>query len=361
MKVKKSFSQNLKNGLVVRGDSLYCPLSFSLDSYGNCLTDCWHCYFRNLNYVWGQELKPLDIDGFEKKIINGLRNKNPKSSLAHCLAKKKTLRFGNKSDPFQEADLEYGISGRVLSILGKFKWSTVIQTKFTENLLRYFDIIVENKAHFIIVPIVSPGFERDWRILERERTTHPWKRLQQLQLLKEYGLYVGVNGEPFIPGYHEISEFEEMLKMLKFFGINRYNTYNFHFNAFVARRLNSIGIDIERIWFYNQDAQWRIILRELIDLAEKYDIILGCPDFVNASLDYHQNCNTCCSVDVPNPTTFNTHTWIRMIQSGYALDEILDLTWDGIGDYEMGKRVLLGESSKFYTLKDAGLNGLGLL
>ena len=29
----------LQSGLTVRGDSVYCPLAFSLDSYWNCLTD----------------------------------------------------------------------------------------------------------------------------------------------------------------------------------------------------------------------------------------------------------------------------------------------------------------------------------
>jgi len=344
----------LKNGLTVRGDSLYCPLSFSIDSYGNCLTDCWHCYFRNLNHVWGEDLKPVDIEELQRKLVNGLNNKNPKTSLAHCLAKKKTLRFGNKADPFQQADLEYSASGEVLKILSSLQWSTVIQTKFTGNMIQYFQTIIDGGV-FIIVPIISPGFEQDWEILERKRTTPPNQRLEHLIQFKKHGLSVGVNGEPFIPGYHTIQEFEDTIKRLKDSGINRYNTYNFHFNAFVAKRLNSIGIDIESIWFHNQDSQWKPILQQMIDLAKKYNIIIGCPDFVNSGIDYHQNCNTCCGVDVPNPTTFNTHTWTRKIQEDKDLEDILKETWDGVGDYDQGRKVLFGESSKFYTMKDSGV------
>ena len=352
----------LKNGLTVRGDSLYCPLSFSLDSYGNCLTDCWHCYFRNLNHVWGEDLKPLDLEEFQRKLANGLNNKNPKTPLAYCLSKKKTLRFGNKADPFQEAELIHKTSQKALQILKQFQWSTVIQTKFTTIMMQYDQLLVDMKDFIILLPIISPGFDQDWEILERSRTTHPHDRLVHLYQLKKHGLSVAVNGEPFIPGYHTINDFEEMLKRLRTFGINRYNTYSFHFNAFVAKRLHAIGIDIESIWFHNQDKQWKPILQQLIDLARKYNIILGCPDFVNAGINYRQNCNTCCGIDVPNPTLFNTHTWTRMIQEGKKIEDILRDTWDGVGDYEQGRKILMGGSSKFYTMVDAGFeSGLGLL
>lgn len=83
--------EQLKSMLTIRGDSLYCPLSFSLDTYGNCEIDCYHCYHRRLNYIWGTELKPMDLEIFEKKITNGLKNKNPRSSLAWALKRFQSL------------------------------------------------------------------------------------------------------------------------------------------------------------------------------------------------------------------------------------------------------------------------------
>jgi hypothetical protein len=182
--------------------------------------------------------------------------------------------------------------------------------------------------------------------------------LYHIVKLRRQGVPIAVNGEPFIPGYHSVQEFEDMIKRLKSININRYNIYNYHFNAFVARRLNSVGIDIEKIWYHNQDKQWKPILQQLLDIAKKYDIILGCPDFVNAGIDYDQRCNTCCGVDVKNPTTFNTHTWIRMIQEGKDQETILRESWDGIGDYAQGRAVLVNKSSKFYTINDAKSTGL---
>lgn len=343
----------LKQGLTIRGDAAYCPLSLSLDSYGNCLTDCWHCYLRNLNHVWGQDLKPLDIENFERQLTNGLLNKRPKTPLAWALHHKKALRFGNKADPFETAELTYRTSLEVLNILWKKKWFAVIQTMHTSNMMEYEFNLVTMKDQIIVQPIISCGLEKDWQLLERERTTKPIMRLEDAEWLAKKGVNVAVNGEPFIPGFHTVQDFENMMKLLVRYKIKRYNIYNFHFNAFVAKRLHAIGVDIEAIWFHNQDKQWKPILQKLIDKAKFYDIILGCPDFVNAGIDYKQGCNTCCGVDVPNPTTWNTHTWIRMIQEGYTTDQIIRATWDGVGDREQGIKILTGESDKFYSIADA--------
>ena len=60
----------LKHSLGIRGDSLYCPLALSIDAYGACEPDCWHCYLRKLNYVWGNDLKPADLELLDKRTGN---------------------------------------------------------------------------------------------------------------------------------------------------------------------------------------------------------------------------------------------------------------------------------------------------
>ena len=341
----------LKRGLTIRGDSLYCPLALSLDSYGNCEADCHHCYFRRLNYVWGQDLKPLDIEVFQKTVTNGISNKNPRSALAWALKKKKTVRFGNKADPFQNAELEHHASEQVMKILIQHGWSFMIQTMFTENMMLHEDLIVDNKDLIVVCPIISPGAESDWEILERKRTTPIPQRIEHLVRLNRKGVETGVNGEPFIPGYHTVDQFEDIVKRLKASGIKSYNTYSFHFNDFVAKRLHNIGIDIEKIWFHNQDKQWKIILTQLLAIAKKHDLILGCPDFVNSG-SHQERTNTCCGVNVPNPTTFNIINWKRGILAGKPPEDVFEESWDGVGDKEEGREVFLGKSKDMYTLKD---------
>lgn len=356
--LKKSNMKLLKQGLHVRGDALYCPLAFSLDSYGNCEADCTHCYLRRLNEVWGKDLKPLDVENFQRTLQNGQLNKAPKSPLAYAIKFKKTLRFGNKTDPFQDAEMKYRVSHEALKTLRDLKWPVVLETKYTANLLHYIKTLLEMKSHLHVMPIISPGFDKDWEVFEHKRTTQPSTRLSQLRDLKNLGIRVGINGEPFIPGYHQVSEFEDMMKRLKDNGIPSYNVYNLHFNAFVAKRLHAVGVDIEKVWYYNRDDHWKPILQQLIDLAKKYDIVLGSPDFVNSGWGYVENSNTCCGVNVDNPCTWNVMTWKRIIQAtGDCVDDFvkeeryLD-TWDGVGDYKEGIDVLHGGESDKFTLDD---------
>lgn len=348
-------SKKLQAGLTIRGDSLYCPLSLSLDSYWNCQANCHHCYLRRLNHVWGKDLRPLDIENFQRTLNNGLANKNPRSPLAWALKQKKTIRFGNKADPFQPAELEHQVSAQAMKILTGLDWSFVIQTMFTENLVPHTDLIIENKNLVIVQPIISPGAENDWAILEKGRTTPIQQRISFIVSLKAAGVSVGVNGEPFIPGYHTVEQFEDMVKRLHSVGINNYNTYNFHFNDFVAKRLHAIGIDIERIWHYNKDENWRPIYRQLIEIAKKYGMALGCPDFVNSG-NYIEQTNTCCGINVPNPTTFNMMTVKRlMLGDDLSFEEAVTKCWDGVGDYAEGFCAMRGDNSKVFSLKDCGL------
>ena len=352
------------HGLTIRGDSLYCPLSLSLDSYGNCLNDCWHCYLRRLNYIWGQDLKPTDTNLLERKLQNGLKAPQPKSSLAWALKNKNTIRWGNKADPFQLADRKWRVSQRIFDILIKLEWSFVIQTMCTSAMMFYEDRIIKAKKFGIVQPIISCGGEKDWDVLERKRTTPINDRFVHLKQLKKQGVQVAVNGEPFIPGWHTTKDFEQMMKRLKSNGLDTYNVYNFHFNDFVAKRLVKIGLDIEAIWLGNQDEAWRKTQQELCDIAKKYNIYLGCPDFVNTGSDYIEDRSTCCGVNAPNPTRFNAHFFKKRLQEGMPVKQIITECWDGVGNKELGIQILTGHSEKFYTMADAGFapkNKKGLL
>ena len=356
--MEKNIKENTKHGLTIRSDAVYCPLPISYDSYFNCLTNCYHCYFRRLNHIWGKELKPSNPEALKKKLLNGLKNKNPKSVLARCLSQKKTIRIGNKADPYQKIELKRKVTQKAIKVFAELKWSVVIQTRFTGNMLELNEEDLSGQKELVtLMPVISPGLNKDWELLERKRTTPPEDRLKHITSVKDVN--IGVNGEPFIPGWHTIKDFRNALKLLKKHGIKSYNTYNFHFNDYVAKKLHAhTPLDIEKIWYHNQDEQWKKILVKLLDLAKKYDIKLGCPDFVNSGKDYHEPANTCCGINVPNPCTFNSHNFKIQIQEneGLTSQEIFKRTWDGSGDKKKGLEVIRGKSTEFYTLKDAGFD-----
>ena len=352
--------KELKNPISIRGDNLYCPLPLSLESYWNCEIDCHHCYFRRLNATWGKEMRVTNPMKVYKKLKNSQLIKSPKSQLAIALKNKKTIRLGNKADPFQPIEKKLKISLKLIRILIKLKWSFVIQTRITKLMMEYKrHIIKASKDHpnlITVMPIVSPGLEKDWEVFEKKLTTPPLERIKHAHYLRNKRVRVGINGEPFIPGFHTEKDFEDTIKLLKKHKINRYNTYNFHFNSFVAKRLNKIGVDIEKIWYYNQDKRWKMILFNLCEIAKKYNIILGCPDFVNTGLFWIEKANTCCGIDVPNPCTFNTHYWKKIIQEGNEFPNyVLMKTYEGIGDYKLATDIVSGNDCDFYTMRDAGV------
>lgn len=350
--------KEFKTPLSVRGDNMYCPLPLALDSYYSCEIDCHHCYFRRLNHVWGNDLRVTDSNELLKKLVNGLNNSAPQSKLSYCLSQKKTIRIGNKSDPLQPCEDKYKATLKAMRILTKLRWSYVIQTRFTERLMRYERLLsLSDKLGLVtLMPIISPGLSKDWELLERKRTTPIPERLKHCQHFIRKGFALGVNGEPFIPGFHTVSDFEKTIRRLKAYGVKSYNTYNFHWNDFIAKRLHAIGIDIEKIWYHNRDEYWKPILQQLIDIAKKHNIILGCPDFVNTGPNHRESVNTCCGIQVPNPCTYNTHFWKHYIQGGrLSLEEVEEMTWDNVGDREEGRKIITGKPGDFFSMKDAGV------
>ncbi len=341
----------LKTGLTLRGDHWYCPLALQLSTYWSCENACRHCYLRRLNRTWGNDLRPLDVDLLLNQVKNGVKNPNPKSPLAAAIAARKTVYLGAKSDPYQPAEQKYGVTRKALQILLHYGFSVVIATKYTSYLERDRKLFEKYQPQVIIMPIISPGLERDWTELEKEGTTNPIARFADAQVWQNRGFKVGINGEPFIPGFHTVDEFKRAIGMVRAFGIKSYNTYNLHFNDWNAKEMNAAGIDVEAVWEGNQDKAWRPVLQELIEIAKEFKVVLGCPDFVNSG-SYVEESNTCCGIDVPNPCTFNFIHWKKLRKAGHSDKDIIDMTWDGVGDLEYGKKLIKGEVKDLYTLDD---------
>jgi len=326
--------------LSIRGDMLYCPLSFSIDSYWTCEPNCAHCFARRLNRTWGNDFRAADVEAVKKRLLSG-RGTSP---LSQAIKQRKTLRMGSRSDPFQDCEEKYQVSTRLIRFLMAEKWDTVIQTKFPK---RAWEMTGLGK-YCTVLSIITVGLEADWELFEYKRTENPLERIKTLNRIQKEGFNVGANGEPFIPGYHTIKQFEDMIKLLKAYGIKSYNTYNMHINDMVIKNLHSLGLDIEKIWTMNQDKYWKRILKRLLEIGERHGIVIGSPDFVNSGWRDCQKTNTCCGLNVRNPCTFNSHHFKLAVQEGRDPLE----TWDGVGDYDAGKEVIQGKSKDIYTLAD---------
>ena len=66
----------------------------------------------------------------------------------------------------------------------------------------------------------------------------------------------------------------------------------------------------------------------------------------------HGPCLVYLDEHIDNPCTFNIINWKKRIAAGEGIDGVLNETWDGIGDLNMGAAIIRGEKSDFYSLKD---------
>jgi DNA repair photolyase len=345
-----------KNPICIRHAHLSCPLPLTLESYWACEADCHHCPGRKLNEVWGKEQRVANPVHVEQKLYNALKNNNPQSALARALATKKTLWLGRKADPYQPLETKKHITKALIQILNKLQWSFIVCSRYTEHMLSDTKLFLQGKSTLLIE--ITPGGESDRELFERNRTTPIKNRLKAAAQWNKKDIHVGIRGEPFIPGYHTTKQFRDILKQIKSYGLHSYNTYNLHLNEYNARRLSGIGLDIEKIWRYNQDRLWQPIQRKLCSIADEENIILGCPDFVNVPVGWRCKANTCCGVNITKSFTFNTHMWRRLLLKGKSPKAVLKNTWENIGtekDYEQGKAIIYGTSKDMYSMKDAGL------
>jgi len=343
------------HGLTIRGDALSCPLAFGLDTYYGCPYDCVHCTFLGLNAVWGHgEDRALDLGWLVDMLDRGLRNEHPRSALACAIRGRKTVRVGNKYDPFPPYEDKLGIARAAIEVLLERGFQVKVETKAVDRML---GAVTERWTpdSAIITTTIHVGLDEDWDRLEGRRVPSPARRLEVLRDFALEGYQVGVSAEPFLAGHHTVEQYGRYLDTLLEYGVHRTNVYNLRLNAFVAKRLAGAGYDIERIWAENEDGCWRVTLGHLIEAAEERGMILGCPDFVNAGRSQTRS-NTCCGVDVARPCTFNWHTWRRIgIESGLVTVEDLRLSYDGVGDLGVGLVQFLEGSQDFYTLDDTGV------
>ena len=348
------FMITYKSPLTIRGDSLYCPLAFGLDSYWQCPYNCLYCFCRALNHTWGNEQRCADPAAVLEQLERGQANPTPRSPLAWAIHNKNTIRFGNKSDPFPPEEAELGVTRNILAGLQRLNWSIKLETK-TIDFLKPDYLPLLDPDRVIITCTVTCGLNRDRKAFEPIDLPTPEARLRALADAQQLGFQVGVISEPFLPGWHTLEDWDQLLMALQDHQIKRVNVYHAHLNAFVLKRLNELPeIDIEKIYSLNQDVKWKPILHEIIKRTELAGITLGCPDWVNSG-SFKHDCNTCCGVNVPVPTRFNFINWKEFGLVWGNIDwEMAQGFWDGVGNLVAGQHAFDGTSSEFYGFRDIG-------
>jgi DNA repair photolyase len=173
------------------------PFRWSINPYRGCQHACVYCFARGTHQYLGYD----SGRDFESRIIV---KTNAAAVLGEQLRRpgwtKELIILGTACDPYQQAEIKYGITRSILEVLLRFAQPVHMLTK-SPTVLRDLDLwgrlasVTDAQVAFSV-----PTLDEDvWRKLE-PGTAKPIKRLQAMQRLVQAGVPCGVMLAPVVPG-----------------------------------------------------------------------------------------------------------------------------------------------------------------
>ncbi len=178
-------------------------LRWSLNPYRGCQHACVYCFARGnheyLGYDTGRD--------FERRIV-------VKTNLVPVLRRelrrpgwrREQVTIGTACDPYQQAELKYGLTRGALQAFRDHANPCSLITK-SPNIMRDLQVLRElsGAAECTVLFSVATLREEVWRHIEPE-TAKPLARLEALARLTDAGVRCGVMLAPIIPGLTDDAE-----------------------------------------------------------------------------------------------------------------------------------------------------------
>lgn len=172
--------------------------AWSLNPYRGCEFGCKYCYARYTH----EFMEMWDGKDFERKIY--AKTNSPelvRAELRQARDQGLPIALGTATDPYQPAELQFGITRRILQVIREFQGVTLSITTKSVMILRDLDLLaaISQKNGLTVHITVTTINTRLARLLE-PKAPPPAKRLEAVQLLATAGIRVGVNAMPILPG-----------------------------------------------------------------------------------------------------------------------------------------------------------------
>ncbi len=179
------------------------PFRWTLNPYRGCQHACTYCFARGTHEFLGYDAGR----DFETRIVVKVNAPNAlRSDLARPSWRREMIAIGTACDPYQQAELKYSLTHRILRVLREFANPASITTK-SPNVVRDADVL-ESLAAVADVSVnfsVSTLDEDIWKRIE-PATAKPRNRLEAMRLLSERGIRCGVLLAPILPGLTDSPE-----------------------------------------------------------------------------------------------------------------------------------------------------------
>jgi len=183
--------------IVSRVNAQNFPFRWTLNPYRGCQHACTYCFARGTHQYLGYDAGR----DFESRIVVKV---NAAEALRRDLARPgwrgERIAIGTACDPYQQAEVKYGLTHRILRVLREFANPASITTKSPAvvrdaDLLQALSHVADISVNFSIATLD----EDVWKRIE-PATARPQKRLEAMQLLSERGIRCGLMLAPVLPG-----------------------------------------------------------------------------------------------------------------------------------------------------------------
>jgi len=330
--------------LYIRGDYYVCPNPLSLDTYNICEHNCVFCFNKEMEQTLlkkraAQGLKPLDLKNLEKQLPKFLDLKLP-------------IIIGRKCEALCFSERYHRNTIKALKLLRDYEAGVVIETKGF-FLKEHFDLL--SKLNAGVNVSVTPGSDNLALKLEPGLPTYS-ERFRVAKELKEIGLWIGIKGEPIIPGVNtnseDIDKFIDRCAELKPDHVN-IGDYRIHNLKVAKERWRKAGYDLLFIAMNKKD-YWLSVAIYLFRNLRAAGLRVTSPDWVN--FWRLNDCISCCGFDGKfNYHKFNFQYAMKLIeQKGKVkFGDLLKYNVFGEKAAEKFKKVWNNPGNRYFTPADA--------
>jgi DNA repair photolyase len=197
-------SSHFTTPLALTSQFSFCGMPLRLDSYAGCAFQCSYCFARYRGgQTFGERVRPADPKTLGRTFKRALdTHRSSVGVIGQFLRRRVPIHFGGMSDPFQPAELRYGITEQFLRTLARYHYPTVISTRGTLPALDRFAFLLEELGPVVIQFSFSTTIDAVARRLE-PYANPPSKLLRTMESLSKRGLPVTSRWQPYIPGVSE--------------------------------------------------------------------------------------------------------------------------------------------------------------
>lgn len=195
-----TYSELPTNKWIHRCDNPRMPFQWTINPYRGCEFGCKYCYARYTH----EFMEFRDPSDFETRIF--AKHLNPSSFRKELagIAKGQHIALGTATDPYQPAERRYGLTQRILTILGEGSGRTISITTKSDLISRDADLLATvARRNILHVNFTVTTMDAALARKLEPRAPRPDLRMAALQQLAKRGIAAGVFSSPVLPGIND--------------------------------------------------------------------------------------------------------------------------------------------------------------